>query len=112
MPWVRQEDCTLCGICIEECPVDAIAMEDNGAKINNDLCIRCGTCHDVCLVEAVRHDSERIPDEVEDNIRWTRDLLGHYVTDEERKAFLIRMQKHFNKEKRVAELTLERLETL
>ncbi|RPI49286.1 MAG: ferredoxin-type protein NapF, partial [Deltaproteobacteria bacterium] len=23
MPWVRQEDCTGCGDCIEECPVEA-----------------------------------------------------------------------------------------
>ena len=41
--------CTGCGICIEECPVKAIALTDDGqASINDDFCIRCGRCIDAC----------------------------------------------------------------
>ncbi len=112
MPWVRQEDCTGCGICIDECPVDAILMEDNLARIDMDECIRCGICHEVCPTGAVRHDSERIPQEVEENIKWTNDLMEYYETEEEIEAFIKRIKKHFIKEKRVAELTLERLDSI
>ncbi|MFO7956562.1 MAG: 4Fe-4S binding protein, partial [Candidatus Brocadiia bacterium] len=63
MPWVSEEMCVGCGVCVEECPVDAIAMVDDVARINEEECIRCGHCHDVCPQEAVRHDSERIPQE-------------------------------------------------
>ena len=27
MPWVDKNECTGCGICVEECPVDTISME-------------------------------------------------------------------------------------
>jgi ferredoxin len=112
MPWVKQEDCVGCGICVEECPVDAISMEDEKAEINMDECIRCGICHDVCPQDAVRHDSEKIPQEVEANIEWTKDLMKYYKTKEEREGFIDRIKRHFKKEKIVMEKTLERLESL
>lgn len=112
MPWVKQQDCVGCGVCIEECPVYAISMEDEKAKIDMDECIRCGTCHDVCPQEAVRHDSEKIPQQVEENIKWTDGLMKHYKTQKEKQGFINRIKKHFNKEKTVIEKTLERLETL
>jgi formate hydrogenlyase subunit 6/NADH:ubiquinone oxidoreductase subunit I len=112
MPWIKQEDCVGCETCIEECPVDAIYMENETAHIDMKLCIRCGICHDVCPEEAIRHDSEKIPQEVEDNMVWTKTLLEHYDTTEEKKAFLVRMGKHFNKEKVVAEKTIEQIELL
>ena len=31
MPWVDEEKCVACGVCVEECPVEAIAMEDVAA---------------------------------------------------------------------------------
>ena len=66
MPWVNEEMCVGCGLCVAECPVDAISLQENDtALINDDGCIRCGHCHDVCPQEAVRHDSEKIPIEVE-----------------------------------------------
>ena len=33
MPWVAKDMCIGCGICVEECPVDAIVMEDDVAEI-------------------------------------------------------------------------------
>lgn len=87
-------------------------MEDEKAEINMDECIRCGVCHDVCPQDAVRHDSEKIPQEVEANIEWTKDLMEYYKTKEERKGFIDRIKRHFKNEKIVIEKTLERVESL
>lgn len=113
MPWVDEEMCIGCGICVDECYPGAITLQDQGiASIDDDTCIRCGVCHSVCPEEAVRHDSERIPDEVEANLAWARELLAneYYLNNAERQAGLIkRLGRHFAKEKRVAEQTMGRL---
>jgi len=112
MPWVNDEMCVGCGVCVEECPVSAISMIDETACINDEECIRCGRCHDVCAEEAVRHDSERIPKEIEANLAWTRRLLEHFDTAEEKRALIERMQRYFMKEKKVAEQTIDRLSAI
>lgn len=113
MPWVKQEMCTGCGICVDECPVGAIELDSNALAVIKDAeCIRCGKCHDVCPQEAVRHDSERIPQEVAANLQWVRGLLDHFKTASERAAFMDRIGRHFNKEKKVMEKTLAALETV
>jgi len=107
MPWIRQDMCTGCSICVDECPVGAIELNaDDFAEIDEAECIRCGRCHDVCSQEAVRHDGERIPQEVADNLRWVRKLLKHFDRPEEQSAFMQRMLRFFNKQKQVSERTL------
>ena len=113
MPWVDQQKCTSCGTCVQECPVGAIVLDEQDlATIHDAECIRCGRCHDVCPVEAVRHDSERIPQEVEANLRWVRGLLDHFDTPSERRAFIERIKRHFNKERKVTEQTLAAIDGL
>jgi len=110
MPWIRQDDCAGCGICVVECPSNAISLnDDRKAFIDMELCIRCGRCHEVCPRDAVRHDSERIPFEVEANVEKTLELLENFDGEEERKAFLERMIRHFDREKTIAEKTIERI---
>ena len=109
MPWVKEEMCTGCGTCVEECPVGAITVGEDAARIDDEKCVRCGRCHDVCPEEAVRHDGERIPQEVGANIQWARKLMGHFKTDEEKAALLERLRRYFNKEIKVVQQTLERL---
>ena len=112
MPWINKEMCTGCGVCVEECPVDAIEQQADGlAEINDAKCIRCGRCHDVCPQEAVRHDGERIPQDVAANLQWVRRLLDNFETPSQRAAFMGRMERHFNKEKKVIEKTLAALKT-
>ncbi|MBW2623487.1 MAG: CoB--CoM heterodisulfide reductase iron-sulfur subunit A family protein [Deltaproteobacteria bacterium] len=41
--------CTGCGVCVEVCPYNAIALdEDEKAAVNNALCKGCGTCATAC----------------------------------------------------------------
>ena len=112
MPWVKQEMCTGCGICVDECPVSAMSVDDGKASIDEKNCIRCGRCHDVCPEEAVRHDSERIPQEIETNLQWTHQLLRHFKTAEEKRGLIERMKRYFSKEKKIAQQTIERLDDL
>lgn len=116
MPWIDKQRCTGCGICVDECPVDAISLSVNQAEINMAECIRCGICHDICPVDSIKHDSEKIPDMINDNVELTKkymDLCAKYLGNvQEKDKCLMRMKKHFNKEKIVAEKTLERLDEL
>ncbi|MCB8994386.1 MAG: 4Fe-4S binding protein [Bacteroidales bacterium] len=52
MAYVISKDCTACGTCIDECPVEAIS-EGSIYKIDPELCTDCGACADVCPVEAI-----------------------------------------------------------
>lgn len=114
MPWVNTEICSGCEECVDECPVGAISMDDDFAFIDESTCIRCGVCHEVCPTDAVRHDAERIPEEVESNLAWVRRLLAndYYAHDPDKQAGLIkRVERFFTKEMEVAKRTVERLRT-
>ena len=52
MAYKINDDCTACGTCIDECPVEAIS-EGDIYKIDPDICTDCGACADVCPVEAI-----------------------------------------------------------
>lgn len=49
---VDKDICTGCGLCMEECPVEAITLEDEIAVVSDD-CIECGICTDICPVGAI-----------------------------------------------------------
>lgn len=52
MAYKISSECTACGTCIGECPVEAI-FEGDIYKIDASLCTDCGACADVCPVEAI-----------------------------------------------------------
>ena len=66
LPEVDEETCTLCGTCVEVCPVEALSM--NGKEggepltVNEDLCIGCGQCVYQCPEDAMELKEVRNPD--------------------------------------------------
>jgi uncharacterized Fe-S center protein len=47
------ENCAVCGKCVEACPADAILLAEDKAMIDPDLCEGCATCIGVCEFDAV-----------------------------------------------------------
>jgi ferredoxin len=56
MAYKITDDCTNCGACEAECPVEAISEKDDIRWIDPDLCTSCGACAEVCPVEAILAD--------------------------------------------------------
>jgi uncharacterized Fe-S center protein len=110
MPWVKEEDCIGCGVCVDKCPPGAIRLFNEVARIDMSECIRCGVCHEACPQDAVRHDGEKVGVEVQANLEKTRQCMeacaSYLGSEEEKHKCLQRMIKHFNKERLVAEKTL------
>jgi len=50
---ISEDECTACGICIDECPVEAISEGDDFYTIDPELCTDCGACADACAVDAI-----------------------------------------------------------
>lgn len=50
---VDQDKCTGCGLCVDACPVEAIALENDKAKVDADKCVDCGRCVEECPNEAI-----------------------------------------------------------
>lgn len=51
---VEPEKCISCGICIRNCPVEAIGWDEQGkARIDTAVCISCSECISVCPQQAV-----------------------------------------------------------
>jgi ferredoxin len=53
MAYTINDDCTNCGACEPECPVEAISEKGGKRVIDPDLCTDCGSCEAVCPVEAI-----------------------------------------------------------
>ena len=58
-PEIISSKCTACGLCIQWCPQNTIAMVDGKAFIYKENCIGCGQCLAVCKFDAVKYDFQR-----------------------------------------------------
>jgi ferredoxin len=54
-PKIDREECTGCGICVDECPTEALELdsEDISTLAHPENCDGCATCEDVCPTEAI-----------------------------------------------------------
>jgi ferredoxin len=50
---VNTEECVGCGICVDECPAKAIALDGEKAKVDEDKCTDCSSCADSCPNDAI-----------------------------------------------------------
>jgi ferredoxin len=57
------EKCRGCGLCVKNCPLDAIEVIDKKAK-TKDNCVNCGICFRVCTFEAIQKTEERAPENI------------------------------------------------
>jgi ferredoxin len=57
MAYIINDECIACGVCVDECPVEAISEGDDIYVIDPELCTDCGSCADVCPVDQeCRHE--------------------------------------------------------
>ena len=52
-PQVDRDECTGCGTCVEQCPVSALAMEENLPSVTAETCITCFCCQEICPEKAI-----------------------------------------------------------
>ncbi|MDR0459313.1 MAG: 4Fe-4S binding protein [Coriobacteriales bacterium] len=53
-PIIDTEECTGCGICVDNCDHDVLdIVQDKATVINEDACIACGDCMEECPMAAI-----------------------------------------------------------
>jgi len=61
---VKEALCVGCGLCVENCPRQAISLQSGQARIDRSRCNECGLCRDVCprmaIVELVSVSTEEL----------------------------------------------------
>ncbi|MFH1445450.1 MAG: 4Fe-4S binding protein [Nanoarchaeota archaeon] len=54
-PVIDYDKCTLCSTCIDMCPIEVFAKEDEKVVVKQpDKCIGCRACEAQCPVEAIK----------------------------------------------------------
>lgn len=51
------EKCTLCGLCIDKCPFQALTMEKSGITVS-EKCRMCGICVKLCPTQAIQFEQK------------------------------------------------------
>lgn len=54
MAYFINDECISCGLCADECAVEAISEGADKYVIDPEKCTDCGNCADVCPTEAAK----------------------------------------------------------
>ena len=77
---VRKELCTGCGLCLNNCPKDAISFLRGKAEIDQNRCVHCGLCMRVCprgaIVEKVVIEAKALEKEIQSLQMQVEAILG------------------------------------
>ena len=89
-PCIGVKDAT----CVDVCPVDCIHATDDDEQfyIDPDICIDCEACVSVCPVSAIFYE-EDVPENWKSFTQKNRYYFSA-KTDEERRAFRTRTERH------------------
>ncbi len=79
---VDKTKCVGCGICVDFCPVNAIAISNRKAFVDKTKCTDCGFCIDKCPKGALSMENVNIP-----NIN-SHNNLGRYFNGENGGTFV------------------------
>lgn len=53
-PVIDHDICTLCGLCVRNCPYYALSIENKRVVLDESKCFRCGLCESRCPVNAIK----------------------------------------------------------
>jgi len=113
VPWVDENRCTGCGICVASCPGDAISLDGGVAVIDMDACIRCGECHEFCPQDAIRHDGDLTEWRIGKAVRRVEECMAacQKVQDTPQAAqnCLERFMRHYRNERRIIDEVVKRI---
>jgi len=89
---ISDKACTLCEICIQRCPINAISKINNQIIINRKMCLGCGICARFCPTKAcrmeVRAQKPFIPNSTVEKIflgAVYQGKLGNFIFDDQTK---------------------------
>lgn len=51
---IISDSCNACGVCVGECPVYSMYLENGRSQIDYDMCIGCNSCLDICPESAIK----------------------------------------------------------
>lgn len=58
-PKINADECTACGICVDNCPNTVLDLNDDVAFVSNEeACDACGSCVEECPMEAIVIEDE------------------------------------------------------
>ncbi|MCG8306039.1 MAG: glycyl-radical enzyme activating protein [Cytophagales bacterium] len=58
--WIKNSTCIGCESCVDECPVDALALTEHGINIDRKACNGCFDCANVCPTKSIEKLGEEI----------------------------------------------------
>lgn len=61
--------CQQCGICVEQCPEQALSVADGHVQYDPKKCVQCDTCIHVCPHDSSPRTEELSPEEVYERVR-------------------------------------------